>query len=358
MNKKVLCLPGDGIGPEVMNSALEVLAVLNEDFSQSIMIEQAVIGGSAIESEGKAISQETLACAKASDAVLLGAVGGYQWDDLPVDQRPESGLLALRKHLDLYANLRPALVHPDLVAASSLKAELVSGLDLLIVRELTGGVYFGKPRGIIEEQGERVGFNTYRYSESEIRRIAQVAFEAAMQRDRKLCSIDKANVLEVTRLWREVVTDMGQEYPDVALSHMYVDNAAMQLVRDPKQFDVIVTGNLFGDILSDQAAMLTGSIGLLPSASLNSGQQGVYEPCHGSAPDIAGKGLANPIAMLLSVAMMLRYSFEEVEAAQALENAVFKTLQAGFRTFDLDQHNFVTTEAMTAAIIQRLRPSS
>jgi 3-isopropylmalate dehydrogenase len=354
MKNRILCLAGDGIGPEVMEAALQVLNLVIEQFQLPVEIEQGLVGGASIEAHGEPITEATLKQAEAATAVLLGAVGGPKWDSLLMTQRPEKGLLALRKRLDLFANLRPAAVHPDLADASSLKSELVAGLDIVIVRELTGGIYFGEPRGVREEAGERVGFNTYRYSESEIRRIAKVGFESAQKRGKKLCSVDKANVLEVTRLWREIVESMAKDYPDVELTHMYVDNAAMQLVRYPKQFDVILTGNMFGDILSDQAAMLTGSIGMLPSASLNANGQGMYEPCHGSAPDIAGQGKANPIAMILSVAMMLRYSFKAESAAQAIETAVYRSIQAGHRTADLNQGSWISTEEMAKAVLNQL----
>jgi len=336
MSQSVLLLPGDGIGPEIVAEAEKVLSRVNERFELGIQFQQGLVGGAAIDETGGPLPEETMEKARKSDAILLGAVGGPKWDALEMAKRPEKGLLGLRSGLELFANLRPAILYPQLASASSLKPEVVSGLDILIVRELTGGIYFGQPRGVRElENGERQGYNTYVYRESEIRRIGQVAFEAARQRGGKLCSVDKANVLEVTRLWREIMDDMAADYPDVELSHMYVDNAAMQLVRAPKQFDVIVTGNMFGDILSDQAAMLTGSIGMLPSASLNSEKQGMYEPCHGSAPDIAGQGIANPLATILSVAMMLRYSLNAEPAALAIEKAVSQVLDSGLRTADL-----------------------
>lgn len=336
MSQSVLLLPGDGIGPEIVAEAERVLHKINETFDLGLQFETADVGGAAIDSSGVPLPDSTLEKARKADAILLGAVGGPKWESLDIAIRPEKGLLGLRSNLELFANLRPALLYPQLASASSLKSDVVSGLDLLIVRELTGGIYFGQPRGIRElENGERQGYNTYVYSESEIRRIGRVAFESARQRNGRLCSVDKANVLEVTELWREVMTDLAQEYPDVELSHMYVDNAAMQLVRAPKQFDVIVTGNMFGDILSDQAAMLTGSIGMLPSASLNADKQGMYEPCHGSAPDIAGQGIANPLATILSAAMMLRYSLGAEDAAQAIERAVSTVLDQGLRTADI-----------------------
>ncbi len=331
---KVCVLPGDGIGPEIMGQALRVVDALRSD-GLKIETETALIGGAAVDATGKPLPEETLKLGREADAVLLAAVGGPQYDVLPREQRPERGLLGIRKELNLFANLRPAVLYPELANASSLKPEIVAGLDILIVRELTGDIYFGQPRGIEVRGGERVGFNTMIYSESEVRRIAHVAFQAAQKRDRRLCSVDKMNVLECTQLWRDVMEEVGKEYPDVALSHMLVDNAAMQLVRNPKQFDVMVTGNIFGDILSDEASMLTGSIGMLPSASLDENNKGMYEPIHGSAPDIAGKGLANPLAMILSVAMMLRYSLNEEAAAVRVERAVKKVLADGYRTGDI-----------------------
>lgn len=354
MSRNVLVLPGDGIGPEIVSQAERVLALVSEKFDLGIVTEHALLGGSAIDKFGVPLPDETLDKAKASDAVLLGAVGGPKWDSVDMSIRPEKGLLGLRSNLNLFGNLRPAILYPQLASASSLKPELVSGLDLLIVRELTGGIYFGQPRGIREnENGEREGFNTYVYSESEVRRIGRQAFEAAQKRGKKLCSVDKANVLEATVLWREVMDSLAPEYPDVELSHMYVDNAAMQLVRAPKQFDVMVTGNMFGDILSDCAAMLTGSIGMLPSASLDENGKGMYEPIHGSAPDIAGKGIANPLATILSVAMMLRYSLDAETAADAIEKAVGQVLDQGLRTADIysDGCEMVSTEAMGNAVI-------
>ncbi|RME35449.1 MAG: 3-isopropylmalate dehydrogenase [Gammaproteobacteria bacterium] len=336
MSRKLLVLPGDGIGPEIVREALKVLTALRERFGLELEWEEDLVGGAAIDTHGVPLTDETLARARAADAVLLGAVGGPKWEPLEIAIRPEKGLLRLRSELDLFANLRPALVQPQLVAASTLRPEVVSGLDLLIVRELTGGIYFGQPRGVrVLEDGRREGFNTLRYNETEIRRIAQVAFEAAMKRDRRLCSVDKANVLECTELWREVVSETARDFPEVELSHMYVDNAAMQLVRAPKQFDVMVTTNMFGDILSDLASMLTGSIGMLPSASLNEAGQGMYEPIHGSAPDIAGQEIANPLATILSVAMMLRHSLHEPEQAQRIERAVDRVLEQGLRTPDI-----------------------
>ena len=328
----ILLLSGDGIGPEIMHEASCVLDRVNDRYSLGLTMETRLIGGVAIDATGEPLPADTLTQAKQSEAVILGAVGGPKWDSLSMDKRPEKGLLKIRAGMDLFANLRPALLYPELASASTLKEDVVSGLDLLIVRELIGGIYFGEPRGIEGEPGQRVGFNTDRYSESEIERIGRIAFDAAMARDKRLCSVDKANVLEVTVLWREVMERLNTEYPEVELSHMYVDNAAMQLIRQPKQFDVIVTGNLFGDILSDAAAMLTGSIGMLPSASLNRQKQGLYEPCHGSAPDIAGQDIANPLATILSVSMMLLHSLNAQKAAVAIEEAVKNVLASGYRT--------------------------
>lgn len=357
MSRTILLLPGDGIGPEIMAEAEKVLSRVNDTFSLDLNFQHGLVGGAALDEADTPLPDETLDMATKADAILLGAVGGPQWDSLPMAKRPEKGLLGLRSNLELFANFRPAILYPQLASASSLKPEVVSGLDIMIIRELTGGIYFGQPRGIRElECGERQGYNTYAYKESEIRRIGRVAFEAAQQRGKKLCSVDKANVLEVTVLWREIMNELKLEYPDVELSHMYVDNAAMQLVRAPKQFDVIVTGNMFGDILSDEAAMLTGSIGMLPSASLNSAKQGMYEPCHGSAPDIAGKGIANPLATILSVAMMLRYSLGENAAAEAIEAAVSKVLDQGLRTADImaDGGTRVSTREMGEAVLAQL----
>jgi len=332
---KIAVLPGDGIGPEIVAQAVKVLKALSSD-GVKIEMEEAPIGGAGYDAAGDPLPAATLKLAQDADAVLLGAVGGWQYDTLPRPMRPEQGLLRIRKALNLFANLRPALLYPELAGASSLKPEVVSGLDIMIVRELTGDIYFGQPRGIhINEKGEREGFNTMRYSESEIRRIGHVAFGIASKRNCKVCSVDKANVLETTELWRQVMIEVAQYYPDVELSHMYVDNAAMQLVRAPKQFDVIVTGNIFGDILSDEASMLTGSIGMLPSASLDSNNKGMYEPSHGSAPDIAGQNIANPLATILSAAMMMRYTFSLEEVAQRIEGAVKKVLANGLRTADI-----------------------
>ena len=331
MTHRVLVIPGDGIGAEIMPHVVRVLESLGLPFA----FDYADLGGHAIDKHGTPLPPETLTAARTADAVLLGAVGGPQWDDLPMDQRPEKGLLGMRSGLDLFANLRPALLFAPLADASSLKAELVADLDILIVRELTGGIYFGEPRGVTVDNGGRRGFNTYVYQEREIARIARVAFDLAAKRSGRLTSVDKANVLEVTQLWRDVVREVHADYPGVQLDHLYVDNAAMQLVRQPKQFDVVVTGNMFGDILSDVAAMLTGSLGMLPSASLNAANQGLYEPVHGSAPDIAGKNIANPLATVLSAAMMLRYSLDEAAHADRLEVAVKSVLDDGVRTADI-----------------------
>jgi len=329
---KIAVLPGDGIGPEIVSQAVKVLNALELD----IHMTEAPIGGAGFESAGDPLPDSTLELARSADAVLLGAVGDWKYDKLERHLRPERGLLRIRKELNLFANLRPALLYPELADASTLKPEVVSGLDIMIVRELTGDIYFGHPRGISTlPSGEREGVNTMRYCESEIRRIGRVAFDIAMKRNKKVCSVDKANVLETTELWRQVMIDLSSEYPDVELSHMYVDNAAMQLIRAPKQFDVMVTGNIFGDILSDEASMLTGSIGMLPSASLDANNKGMYEPSHGSAPDIAGKNIANPLATILSAAMMLRYTFNDEENAQKIEAAVRNTLAQGYRTADI-----------------------
>lgn len=352
--KNILILPGDGIGPEIVAEARKVLDAVNDKFQLGLAFDEALIGGCAIDASGVPFPDQTLARANAADAILLGAVGGPKWDELDRAIRPERGLLAIRSRLGLFGNLRPAVLYPQLANASSLKPEVVAGLDILIVRELTGGIYFGEPRGIdVNEVGERRGYNTYVYTESEIRRIGRLAFESARKRNGRVCSVDKANVLEVTMLWREVMTELGRDYPDVELSHMYVDNAAMQLVREPKQFDVIVTGNMFGDILSDQASMLTGSIGMLPSASLDIDGRGLYEPSHGSAPDIAGQGVANPLATILSAAMLLRYSLDQSEAAEAIEQAVGAVLDQGLRTADIITQGCtrVGTVAMGDAVV-------
>lgn len=358
MTSKLLILPGDGIGPEIVAEAMKVLNVFVQEGSFSMETEYAPIGGAGYDAEGQPYPESTRRLANASDAILLGAVGGPQYDKLDRPLRPERGLLALRADLGLYANLRPAMLYEELASASSLKPELVANLNIMIVRELTGDIYFGQPRGIETlASGERRGFNTMVYTESEIERIGRTAFDIAMKRNKKLCSVDKANVLEATELWREVMIRVGKDYPDVELSHMYVDNAAMQLVRAPKQFDVVVTGNIFGDILSDAAAMLTGSIGMLPSASLNESRVGMYEPIHGSAPDIAGKGIANPLATILSVAMMLRYSLNQVALADRIEKAVKTVLTQGYRTGDIYTEGMskVGTAAMGDAVVAALR---
>ncbi|MDD2884559.1 MAG: 3-isopropylmalate dehydrogenase [Dechloromonas sp.] len=349
---KICVLPGDGIGPEITAEAVRVLNALDLKFE----MEEALLGGSAVDATGHPYPEATQKLAREADAILLGAVGGPQWDNLPREQRPERGLLGIRKDLNLFANLRPAILYPELANASTLKPEVVAGLDILIVRELTGDIYFGQPRGVREENGERVGFNTMVYSESEIRRIAHVSFQAAQKRNKRLCSVDKMNVLECTQLWRDVMIEVSKDYPDVELSHMLVDNAAMQLVKAPKQFDVMVTGNMFGDILSDEASMLTGSIGMLPSASLDDKNKGLYEPSHGSAPDIAGQGVANPLATILSVAMMLRYTFGLEEQALRVENAVKKVLAQGYRTGDIYERgtNKVGTKEMGDAVLAAL----
>ena len=357
MGKHILILEGDGIGPEIVGEARKVLETINSKYKLDLSFEEALMGGCSIDKHGVPLTDEALERARQADAILLGAVGGPKWDKLDRAIRPEKGLLKIRSRLGLYANLRPALLYPQLVDASSLKPEVVSGLDILIVRELAGGIYFGEPRGIrVLENGEREGFNTYKYSESEIIRIGRTAFEMARKRNRKVCSVNKANVLEATMLWREVLDNLAPEYPDVELTHMYVDNAAMQLVRAPKQFDVLVTGNMFGDILSDAAAMLTGSIGMLPSASLDKDGRGMYEPCHGSAPDIAGQGIANPLATILSVSMMLRYSLNQPTAADAIETAVGKVLDQGYRTADIYTEGTVkvSTSQMGDAVVAAL----
>ena len=353
---KICVLPGDGIGPEIMAQAIRVLNALG----LKLEMEEALLGGCAVDATGTPYPEATQKLAREADALLLGAVGGPKWDSLPREQRPERGLLGIRKDLGLFANLRPAILYPELANASSLTPEIVSGLDILIVRELTGDIYFGQPRGIevreVEGTQQRVGWNTMIYAEYEIRRILKVAFEAAQKRGKKLCSVDKMNVLECTQLWRDIAIEVSRDYPDVELSHMLVDNAAMQLVRAPKQFDVMVTGNMFGDILSDEASMLTGSIGMLPSASLDANNKGMYEPSHGSAPDIAGKDLANPLATILSAAMMLRYTFNQEEVAQRVEAAVRKVLAQGFRTGDIYEPGTqkVGTRAMGDAVLAAL----
>jgi 3-isopropylmalate dehydrogenase len=355
MTMNIAILAGDGIGPEIIAQAVRVLDALKSD-GLDITLEHGLIGGCAVDATGEPYPEATHQLALQADAILLGAVGGPKYDALPRAQRPEKGLLAIRKALNLFANLRPAILYPELAAASSLKAEVVSNLDILIVRELTGDIYFGEPRGIEIRDGQRVGYNTMIYSETEIRRIAHVAFQAAQKRNRSLCSVDKMNVLECTQLWRDVVEEVSSDYPDVKLSHMLVDNAAMQLVRNPKQFDVLVTGNMFGDILSDEASMLTGSIGMLPSASLDSNNKGLYEPIHGSAPDIAGQDVANPLATILSVAMMLRYTFNQEAAAQRIESAVKEVLAQGLRTRDIagESLQVIGTRAMGDAVLSHL----
>ena len=353
---KIAVLPGDGIGPEIVAQAAKVLEALRGD-GLKIELEYAHIGGAGYDAAGDPFPPATEKLALEADAVLLGAVGGYQYDTLPRPMRPEQGLLRIRKGLGLFANLRPALVYPELANASSLKPELVAGLDIMILRELTGDIYFGQPRGIRTlDNGERQGFDTMHYSESEIRRVAHVGFQIALKRNKKLCSVDKANVLDTSMFWREIVTEVAKKYPAVELSHMYVDNAAMQLVRAPKQFDVILTGNIFGDILSDEASMLTGSIGMLPSASLDANNKGLYEPCHGSAPDIAGKDTANPLATILSVAMMMRYTFAREDIAQRIEMAVRKMLQQGLRTADIAEAGMqkIGCAAMGDAVVAAL----
>lgn len=358
MTKKIAVLPGDGIGQEIVAEAVKVLGVLNSDFGLDIEMEEGLVGGAAFDATGTPLPDETLALCRGSDSILLGAVGGYKWESLDIAVRPEKGLLGLRAGLDLFANLRPAILYPQLASASTLNPEVVSGLDLMIVRELTGGIYFGQPRGIRTlENGEREGYNTLVYKESEVSRIARVAFDIAMKRGKRLCSVDKANVLECTELWREVMIDEAKNYPEIELSHMYVDNAAMQLVRAPKQFDVMVTTNMFGDILSDCAAMLTGSIGMLPSASLDANGKGMYEPIHGSAPDIAGQNIANPLATILSVSMMLRYSLDLADMADRIEAAVNRVLDDGKRTADIytDGDTKVSTSEMGDAVVAALR---
>ncbi|CAG9247606.1 MULTISPECIES: 3-isopropylmalate dehydrogenase [Paraburkholderia] len=354
---KIAVLPGDGIGPEIVKEAVKVLNALGEKFE----LEEAPVGGAGYEASGHPLPEATLALAKSADAILFGAVGDWKYDKLERALRPEQAILGLRKHLELFANFRPAICYPQLTGASSLKPEIVSGLDILIVRELNGDIYFGQPRGTREApdgnfKGAREGFDTMRYAEPEVRRIAHVAFQAAQKRQKKLTSVDKANVLETSQFWKDIMIDVSKEYPDVELSHMYVDNAAMQLVKAPKAFDVVVTGNMFGDILSDEAAMLTGSIGMLPSASLDKNNKGLYEPSHGSAPDIAGKGIANPLATILSAAMMLRYSLGRPEQADRIESAVKKVLEQGYRTADIVTPDCkqVGTVAMGDAVIAAL----
>lgn len=354
---RITLLPGDGIGPEIMAVAVDVLNVVGEQLDITFEFTEALLGGAAIDATGEPLPAQTLEICRNSDAVLLAAIGGYKWDTLPRHLRPETGLLGLRASLGLFANLRPATILPQLIDASSLKREVVEGVDIMVVRELTGGIYFGQPRGIFTtETGEKRGVNTMAYTEAEIDRIGRVAFETARKRGKKLCSVDKSNVLEVSQMWREHMTQLATEYPDVELSHLYVDNAAMQLLRAPKQFDTIVTGNLFGDILSDAAAMLTGSIGMLPSASLGEKGPGLFEPVHGSAPDIAGQDKANPLAQVLSAAMMLRYGLNQPTAADRIEQAVFRVLDQGDRTGDImsEGMNPLGCRAMGNALIQAL----
>jgi len=353
---KILILPGDGIGKEIVAQAIKVIDSLNANHSLGMNLVHGLIGGSAYDETGSPLPEETLIAAKECDSIVLGAVGGQQWESLERELRPERGLLGIRAELDLFSNLRPAILYPQLANASTLKNEVVSGLDLMIVRELVGGIYFGQPRGIEIKDGERFGVNSATYFESEIARIGHSAFQIAQKRDKRVCSVDKANVLEVCELWREVMEEVSQHYPDVELTHMLVDNAAMQLVRAPKQFDVMVTSNLFGDILSDCAAMLTGSIGMLPSASLNKNNYGMYEPIHGSAPDIAGKDIANPLATILSVSMMLRYSLNQAPLADKINAAVNIVLDQGYRTKDISAvgDTIVGTEAMGDLIVDAI----
>jgi len=353
---KILILPGDGIGKEIVAQAVKVIDSLNANHDMGMSLVEGLIGGVAYDETGSPLPEETINSAKSCDSILLGAVGGPKWESLERDLRPERGLLGIRAELDLFANLRPAILYPQLANASSLKTEIVSGLDLMIVRELVGGIYFGEPRGVEVRDGERFGINSATYYESEIARIGHSAFQIAQKRGKRVCSVDKANVLEVCELWREVMEEVSRDYPDVALSHMYVDNAAMQLVREPKQFDVMVTSNLFGDVLSDCAAMLTGSIGMLPSASLNKNNYGMYEPIHGSAPDISGKDIANPLATILSVSMMLRYSLNQEELADKINSAVSEVLDQGYRTADISSTSdkIVGTEEMGDLIVKAI----
>ena len=353
---KILILPGDGIGKEIVAQAIKVINSLNDNNDMGMSLEDGLIGGAAYDETGSPLPDETIKLAKNCDSILLGAVGGPKWESLERNLRPERGLLGIRSELDLFSNLRPAILYPQLANASSLKSEIVSGLDLMIVRELVGGIYFGKPRGVEIKDGERFGINSATYYESEIARIGHSAFQIAQKRGKRVCSVDKANVLEVCELWREVMEEVSKDYPDVTLSHLYVDNAAMQLVKDPKQFDVIVTSNLFGDVLSDCAAMLTGSIGMLPSASLNKNNYGMYEPIHGSAPDISGKDIANPLATILSVSMMLRYSLNQEELAKKIDIAVIKVLDKGYRTADIafEGDKVVGTMEMGDLIVEAL----
>ena len=361
MSQNILVLPGDGIGKEIIAEAIKVIQVLQSDYGLDVTLTEGLIGGAAYDAEEHPYPASTQQLARQADAILLGAVGGYQYDDLPRDLRPERGLLGIRADLGLFSNLRPAILNEELADASSLKPEVVAGLDIMIVRELTGGIYFGEPRGIRTlENGEKQGYNTLVYKESEIERIAHSAFQIAMKRDKRLCSVGKSNVLEVMELWDEVVERVAKDYPEVTLSHMYVDNAAMQLVKEPKQFDVMVTGNMFGDILSDAAAMLTGSIGMLPSASLDKNGKGMYEPIHGSAPDIAGKNIANPLATIMSVSMMLRYSLDKETMAETIDTAVETVLKQGLRTADIfvegaPDTTLVSTSEMGDAVVAALK---
>lgn len=358
MTARILVMPGDGVGPEICREAVRVLEALRANHGLDIELEEARVGGAAIDAEGTPLPEASLAAARDTDAILFGAIGGPAWDDQPRENRPESGLLRLRAELDLFANLRPAMLYPQLAQASSLREALVSGLDIMIVRELTGGIYFGKPSGVqTNADGVREGFNTMRYSHAEIERIGRVAFDIARARGKRLTSVDKANVLDVSQLWRDVMDDLAADNDDVELDHMYVDNAAMQLVRAPRQFDTVVTGNLFGDILSDAAAMLTGSIGMLPSASLDANGKGMYEPVHGSAPDIAGRDVANPLAAILSAAMMLRYTLGRGDLADRVESAVGQALDRGLRTHDIghDPAQAIGTRAMGDAVVDMLK---
>jgi len=358
MTSKILVLPGDGVGPEICRETIRVIDALQRDHGLEVELEEGLVGGAAYEATGNPLPEETLEKAREADAILFGAVGGPQWDSLPRESRPESGLLRLRSELGLFANLRPAMLYPQLAHASTLREDVVAGLDIMIVRELTGGIYFGQPRKTRTDMGgRRQAVNTMLYTDTEIDRISRVAFDIARQRNKKLCSVDKANVLEVSQLWRDVVNEAHSDFEDVELSHMYVDNAAMQLVRDPKQFDTIVTGNLFGDILSDIAAMLTGSIGMLPSASLDENSKGMYEPVHGSAPDIAGQGVVNPLATILSLGMMLRYTLGRGDLADRVESAVGDALNRGLRTRDImdGEAQIASTGEMGGAVVDMLQ---
>ncbi len=357
MNKKICVMPGDGIGPEITKQALLVLDAIAKKYNHTFEVDEARIGGIAIDTDGVPLPQETIDKCKNADAVLLGAVGGEKWDNIDPSIRPERGLLGIRKELALFANLRPAVLYPELAGACLLRPDIVKdGLDIMVIRELTGGIYFGKPSGVEVRDGKRVGYNTMVYDEDEVRRIAIVAFETAKKRTKRLCSVEKANVLDVSRLWREVVLEVAKDYPEVELTHMYVDNAAMQLVRNPNQFDTIVTGNLFGDILSDEAAVITGSIGMLPSASMGASGPALYEPIHGSAPDIAGKNLANPLATILSISMMFKYSFNLEEEALCIDKAVQKVLQDGYRTQDIMEEGkkLVSTTEMGELVVKNI----